>query len=676
MSLPPTFSQARLILMCGKAYKSDEHGWSQWFGCCEGPRRYWLGMGMFFITSLLGFAQTGKVFISPLGSSVELNLVTESQGDYVLETQASLMEGAQWEPLMQFKQGQADQPTRFVDPVCGTSDQRFFRLRKLLDQGAREVSNFRLLDVKGEAHELYYFWPKRAIVIVLHGDREESLEETNQLLSPLSERYQNDGLLVWHVLARTEQSATLTESKPIHQIDSPILLDLDGIVTRAMASVEVPEAVLVDPRQWSIAYRGPIELRTDLGDQEYVMAPLEDAVESLMSGKQPIIQNLKPFGTPHGVKALEVPSYTGVVAPLLITHCIPCHSEGNIAPWSMDSHARVAEFSGLIKSSVLAGEMPPWHAEPRFSRFSNDKSMSSDEINQLIAWIDAGSPLGEGQDPLPAASKIVVEDWPLGKPDHVVSIPTQRIPAQGSVDYRYFFLESPFAKDVWLRAASVKPGNRSVVHHCLVFKGNFLELLALRGGLGGFFAGYVPGMEQVEFPAGTGKRLRRGDILVFQMHYTTSGQAASDQTQLGLYLSPEPPERELVTSAAYDVDFTIPPHERDVHVRATKVLNRASILYEFSPHMHYRGARSRFTLNFPDGRSETILHVPAYFFDWQALYRLEEPIHVPAGTQLVCEGWFDNTIQNRFNPNPDDTVRFGEQSWEEMFIGYVNYAEE
>ena len=341
----------------------------------------------------------------------------------------------------------------------------------------------------------------------------------------------------------------------------------------------------------------------------------------------------------------------------------------------MTSYDVIQEFSELIKSAVLAGEMPPWHADPKYSAFSNAKSMSDEEIATLVDWIDRGAPRGDGGDPLAETETPEPADWPMGTPDHVMSITPQRIPAQGSVDYKYFFLESPFDTDVWLKAVAVKPGNRSVVHHCLVFKGSFTDLIALRGGLGGFFAGYVPGMEQVPFPEGTGKKLKKGDLIVFQMHYTTNGKAATDQTKLGLYLAEEPPAREIITTAAYDVEFEIPPNSRQVHVQATKRFNTASTIYEFSPHMHYRGAAAKFTLKYPDGTQEVVLSVPAYFFDWQALYRLDAPKSVPAGTVMICDGWFDNTAQNRFNPDPTDTVRFGEQSWEEMFIGYFNYAE-
>ena len=623
-----------------------------------------------------GLAQQEQVFISPLGSTVRLDLNTSTDEAYVLESQAELMEGEEWEPLMQFR-GNTSKPVQFVDPICGTSSQRYFRLRKLLAQGPREVSNFRLLDLQGEAHELYYNWPAKGIVLVLGGMDFDGIAASNELLLPLQEQYGEDALLIWHiVLAGAANRDVLQARYPNQSASMPILLDVHQGVTRGLGSHEAPEAILVDPRQWSMVYRGPLEIRTSLGEEEHVISPLADAVHAFMEGKEPVVSHLKPFGAANGMEDIQTPSYASEIAPLLIQNCVPCHSEGNIAPWSMDSHAVIKEFSGLIKSAVLAGEMPPWHAEPQYRDFSNDKALSVEEVNQLVAWIDAGAPRGDGPDPLPEASQVVPEDWPMGPPDHIVSIPLQRIPAQGSVDYRYFVVQSPFPRNVWLKAVDVRPGDRSVVHHCLVFKGNVLELLALRGGLGGFFAGYVPGMEQVPFPDGTGKRLRKSDILLFQMHYTTNGKAASDRTQLGFYLADEKPARELVTGSAFDVDFTIPPNERGVYVRATTTMPVASTLFEFSPHMHYRGAKSRYTLVFPDRTQEVVLHVPAYFFDWQALYRLAEPIDVPAGTRVICEGWFDNTIQNRFNPNPDDTVTFGEQSWEEMFIGYINYAEQ
>jgi len=623
-----------------------------------------------------GNAQTTETLsIAPTGNTVELEMVTGSNDQYVLETQAQLMEGEEWEPVMFFK-GTPSKPRTFTDPICGTSDARFFRLKKRLAAPPRQVSNFRLLDLQGQAHELYYHWDAKGIVLLLAGDQPEFIETWAPDLAEISANYDPDSLHIWNVLLSDEdERESLLERFSSISFPLPILQDLTHTVTRTLSSGEVPEAILVNTRDWSIAYRGPVTLNVDTGESVTNWAPLTDAIEALMNDSEPEVTRLRPFGVSNGVSALPETTYSEHIAPMLQQHCFPCHTPGDIAPWAMTSYDVIQEFSELIKSAVLAGEMPPWHADPKYSAFSNAKSMSDEEIATLVDWIDHGAPRGDGGDPLAETDTPEPVDWPMGTPDHVMSITPQRIPAQGSVDYKYFFLESPFDRDVWLKAVAVKPGDRSVVHHCLVFKGSFADLIALRGGLGGFFAGYVPGMEQVPFPEGTGKKLKKGDLIVFQMHYTTNGKAATDQTKLGLYLADEPPAREIITSAAYDVEFEIPPHSRKVHVQATKRFNKASTIYEFSPHMHYRGAAAKFTLRYPNGSQEVVLSVPAYFFDWQALYRLDAPKQVPAGTVMICEGWFDNTAQNRFNPDPTDTVRFGEQSWEEMFIGYFNYAE-
>ncbi len=633
-------------------------------------------LAAFFLSTGLNAQGNASLQIAPLGETVELQLNTDSNDDYILETQAQLMVGEKWAPLMQFR-GNAAQPKRFVDPICGDKDAKFFRLRKLLEAPRPEVSNFRLLDLDGKAHELYYHWPAKGIVVFLAGNQEENLSVWSESLFQLQAEAEPGELLTWVVLmSELEQREGLKERWHTLPASLPVLQDINQAVTRTLSSGEVPEALLINTANWSISYRGPVELSIDTGVGLETTFPLKEAISELLSGEMPAVARLAPFGEPTDTAEIEEATYSDHIVPMIQTHCFPCHTPGNIAPWAMTSYDVIEEFSALIKSAVLAGEMPPWHADPKYSVFSNSKSMTDDEISMLVDWIDRGSPRGDGPDLLAEAPMPEPVDWPLGQPDAIISIPPQSVPAQGTVDYRYLFADSPFPNDVWLRAVAVNPGDRSVVHHCLVFKGGFSELLDLRGGLGGFFAAYVPGMEQDEFPEGTGKRLKKSDIIVFQMHYTVSGKAATDRTQLGLYLMDGPPERELVTSAAYETQFRIPPNSRDIYVKATRTFPRASTIYEFSPHMHYRGASAKFTFQYPNGTSETVLSVPAYFFDWQALYRFDSPKQVPAGTTLLCEGWFDNTAQNRFNPDPNDTVRFGEQSWEEMFIGYVNFSED
>jgi hypothetical protein len=622
-------------------------------------------------------AQTqDRVKIGPLGNKVQLTLETGSpQQEYVLESQAKLMEGAEWAPLLQFRGSSAPRP--FVDALCGTMEARFFRLRQLLDAPPVEVSNFRLIDTGGKAWELYYQKDPRGVALLFTGTNLVSALPLAAELDRVRQQAGASNLQIWIVTAsgtsQRDANAEIAKGLPPGM---PVLEDPSHAVHRTLGSGRAPEVVLISTLNWSVAYRGPVEEAIDTGVGMIRSQPFFTAAAELVLNKPISVSKLATVGTSAGLRPLAPAQYSTQIAPLLLKSCMPCHSPGDIAPWSMTNHSVIGVFSRLIKSSVLAGEMPPWHADPKHQQFENSKALAPDEVAMLVDWIDRGSPRGTGRDPLAEAVHSAPADWPLGKPDAIISIPRQSIPASGVIDYRYLYAQNPFPTDVWLRAITVKPGDRTVVHHCLVFKGGSLaDLAAALGGLGGYFAGYVPGMDQTAFPAGTGKLLKRTDSIVFQMHYTVSGKPTTDLTQIGLYLAPSKPARELVTSAGFDTTFTIPPMTPEVPVSASRTFAKKSVIYELSPHMHFRGASARITLLYPDGQREVLLNVPDYFFNWQALYRLATPKEVPAGTQMFCEGTFDNSIRNRFNPDPSATVKFGEQSWEEMFIGYVNFSE-
>ena len=616
-----------------------------------------------------------RVRIAPLGNTVELKLETVApQKEYILESQAQLMEGDEWAPLMQFRGARSARS--YVDAVCGTTEARFFRLRQLLAAPPVEVSNFRLLDTAGDAHELYYQKPASGVVVVLAGTSLTSALAMAEEFVQIQKDSGSAKLPIWILSASgyedREKLAAMSAGLAPGLV---VLQDPTHAVHKTLGTGRCPEAVLVSTLDWSIAYRGNVEETIDTGAGVVRTRRLANAVSDLIADRPVDVSRVATIGDLAGLRPVVKADYATHIAPLLLNACMPCHRVGDIAPWSMTSHSVVRDFSKLMKSSVLAGEMPPWHADPKHQKYVNSKALAPEEVAMLIDWIDRGSPRGSGEDPLETAHQPQEPEWPMGKPDAIISIPPQEVPESGTVDYRYWIAKNPFTTDVWLRAVSIKPGERSVVHHCLVFKGSVTEVLALQGGLGGFFAGYVPGMEQVPFPEGTGKLLRKGDMIVFQMHYTVSGKVTTDNTQMGLYLAPTPPARELVTGAAYTTKFEIPPNDPAVPVSASKTFQKKSMLYEFSPHMHFRGATARFTLVYPDGSREILLNVPNYFFNWQALYRLEKPKEIPAGTRILCEGHFDNSPQNRFNPDPSQRVTFGEQSWEEMFIGYINYTE-
>ena len=513
-----------------------------------------------------------------------------------------------------------------MDPICGTTDARFFRLRRLLDAPPVEVSNFRLIDTTGGARELYYQKLALAVAVVLAGTNLTSAIPLVAELDRVRLQAGRNNLPIWIISASDAVSRdVIAEIAKSFPPDIPILQDPSHAVHRTLGSGRTPEAVLISPSDWSIAYRGPVEEITDTGAGVVHTRPLSDAVAELAANNPISVSRMEVVGNPAGLRPITAAQYSTQVAPLLLKSCMPCHSTGNIAPWAMTNHATIGVFSKLIKSSVLAGEMPPWHADPKYQQFENAKALASEEIAMIVDWIDRGSPRGNSPDPLADAVQQPLEDWPLGKPDAILSIAPQAVPANGAIDYKYLTAKSPFSTDVWLRAVAVKPGDRSVVHHCLVFKGSVADLLAVQGGLSGFFAAYVPGMDQVSFPQGTGKLLKRTDTIVFQMHYTASGKATTDRTQLGFYLAPVKPAKELVTTAAFETDFIIPPMTPEVPISAARTFAKKSLIYELSPHMHYRGASARFTLVYPNGNREVLLNVPNYLFNWQTLYRLANP---------------------------------------------------
>jgi hypothetical protein len=463
-----------------------------------------------------------------------------------------------------------------------------------------------------------------------------------------------------------------------HGITIPILHDAAQLVAGAMNASITPEALALGQTDfgWSILYRGAIDDRLAANPLPTTQFYLSNVLVRALAGQTIAPVETRPQGCAITLNPPQEISYSADIAPLLQSKCVRCHSPGNIAPWAMTNYNIVYLTRGSIKQAVISGHMPPWHADPHHGTFANDNSLQPAEAAKLVQWIDEGAPRGTGPDPL-ANVPPPPPEWALGPPTNIVSIPVQNIPAYGrngtgEEPYHYENVTTTFPTDVWIRGAVVRPGNARIVHHCLVYFGTNSQL----GGMDGFFAGYVPGYESVAFPPGTAKFLPRGTVLRFQMHYVTTGQDETDQTQLGLYTTPAAPEHVLQTRSAYNFLFSIPPGASDHQATATYgPFPRSVYLYEMSPHMHLRGSRFKYEAVYPNNSREVLLSVPFYEFHWQTLYRLAQPKLLPAGTRIVCTGAWDNSAQNHHNPDPTRTVGFGEQTDDEMFIGYFNFAE-
>jgi hypothetical protein len=542
------------------------------------------------------------------------------------------------------------------------------------------VPNFRLTDHRGLTRELYYESTAKAVVLVFTASGSPRALQTASALRTLRARFPAAEVVIWQIDSNAGANrAVIAAEQTLYNNDTPVLLDPAQIVAAELGATHQLETFVISAPPFSrLVYRGPL----DNGNPESLDAPSEsyasDAISALLAGRDPIRPRIEPPAASPGLDLLTSPSinYASDIAPIVIRRCTSCHSTGNIAPHVYAKFEDLSSRATQIRATMLLQRMSPWHADAQYGVFSN-RGLTPAETATLHAWARAGAPRGNGGDPLLTAPPPPGGDWPLGTPDLILTIPTQTLPARGPIEYRYLSVPVPITSERWLRAAVVKPGNPRVVHHALVFEGTLLDVLLNEGGLGGFFAGYVPGLQQTFFPDGTGKRIRQNSEVTFQMHYTATGQGETDATQIGFYFASGVPERELLTKAASTTSIAIPPGEKDYERAATFVpsATRDVLLYELNPHMHYRGKRFRFEALYPGGGTETLVNVPQYDFAWQSQYRLAEPKRLPAGTVIRVSGSFDNSPQNPANPDPRAMVRFGEQTNDEMFIGYVNYAE-
>ena len=549
------------------------------------------------------------------------------------------------------------------------------------------VPNFRLTDHQGVTHELYYDSTAKAIVLVFTGSGNPRALQTATALRALRTRFSAADVVIWQIDANAAADRRrIGAEQTLFNNDTPVLIDEAQLIATELGATRQLEAfVIAAPPFANLLYRGPL----DNADPSSLAAPTEnyvaDAVAATLTSSTVAKPRIDLSAAARPIDLLPAPSanYATDVVPIVLRRCISCHSSGNIAPHVYEKFDDLALRAAQIRADMLVKRMSPWHADSRYGVFSNDVALTPVESATLHAWARNGAPRGTGPDPLVSATAKTTNAWPLGQPDLILNLPKKDLPARGTLAYEYPELSIPITEDKWLRATVVKPGNRAVVHHALVLEGSQITLLLTAlatgelPGLSGFFAGYVPGLEQTWFPDGVGKLLKKNSKITVQMHYTTTGQPETDETQIGFYFASAPPSQELLTKSAATISITIPPGAKEYAREATFVpsTTRDVMLYELNPHMHYRGKRFKFEAIYPGGASEVLLNVPQYDFAWQSGYRLAQPKRLPAGTAIRVTGAFDNSNQNPANPDPSSTVRFGEQTNDEMFIGYVNYTE-
>lgn len=600
----------------------------------------------------------------------------------------------------------------------------FGQAAELSSSVGKKVENFTLKDFRGKEHSLSDFKDKDAVVVIFMGTECPLAKLYGPRMQELSQEFADNVAFIGVNSNRQDSVTELDAHARNHGITFPLLKDLGNKVADAFGATRTPEVFVVD-KQGVVRYQGRIDNQYTFGAGVGYSQPdldrrdLAEALTEIIAGKEVSVAFTEPKGCIIGrvrdVNENAKVTYSNQIARLFNQRCVECHREGQIAPFAMTQYDEVAGWGEMIAEVIREQRMPPWHANPAHGQFSNENTLTKAEKEMVYAWVDAGCPEGDPSD-LPEPP-VFTEGWMLPRePDQVIYIADEPVDvkAEGVEDYRYYTVDPGFTEDKWVQIAECMPGNRGVVHHIIAFisppgdsrfSGREVseeeKNLSLRerkrlarerrqareanrdrrrrqdrdvAGFG-FLAGFAPGTRPLDLGPGYAKKVPAGSKIVFQMHYTPNGSPQKDLSGIGLIFADEKDvTHQLSTTNAATHDFVIPPQEPNHVVEARKTFRRDTTLLSLFPHMHIRGKSFRYEVTYPDGTHEVLLDVPRYDFNWQNSFVLAEPKVIPEGSELLCTAVFDNSEENLYNPNPEEEVRWGDQTWEEMMIGWYDVA--
>ncbi len=585
------------------------------------------------------------------------------------------------------------------------------------------VGDFALIDHLGMQQHMAWYDDQNAVVILPQAN---GATETNAIatVADLQVKYADQGVVFFLMNPGLQTDREAVGADPaVKELGLPVLMDDTQIISEALGIVNLDQVVVYDPKSFELLYRGPADGRID------------KAIQGLVEGKNDNLIALATQGTPIEYASPNIhtiPSYTNDVAPIIIENCANCHREGAIAPFSMDSKLALQGWSPMIREVVMTKRMPPGQLDNKVGyRTKNMMNLTDAEIQTLVRWVNAGSPIDGESDPLANLT------WPdtkwtlaetLGEPDLIIKIPPQPVPATGIVDYRDIPLDLGLTEDKWVRASEVAPDKTEALHHIITtiippggtedVQALFIEAInslpeeraaAIRADMfaavaageppdidkifrenpdidvgsflgssdvdQGSIAGYAPGNSIQLNSENVGGLLKAGTTVSLQLHYTTSGRELTDESEIGIYFYPDGviPEERMSGGVGNAFTIAIPPQDKDHEMQLVTHISQEVDIYSLMPHMHFRGKRMKFYARYPDNSEELLLSVPAYDFNWQLAHELEKPLRVPAGPQIIAVGAFDNSSQNPANPDPSIEINWGEQSWDEMFMGFYSW---
>ncbi len=548
----------------------------------------------------------------------------------------------------------------------------------------QKIDDFKLRDFRGAERSLSDHADSELVVVAFLGTECPLAKLYAPRLSLLSKKYKDLGVAFLGIDANRQDSNTeLLHYARAHEVDFPLLKDLGNEIADRFDARRTPEVFVLDAER-VVRYRGRIDNQYDVGIQrpEPTNNDLADVLDTLLGGgdvAEPISD--APgclIGRVREVDPASQVTWSNQISRLFQKHCQECHRPGQIGPFPLLEYDDVAGWSEMIREVVHQKRMPPWNANPEYGEFSNVAVLSKEELSLIDRWVEAGAPEGDPADLPPPAE--FTEGWLIPEPDQVIYIDDQpfTVPAEGIVEYQWFTVDPGWDEDKWITMVECRPGNPAVVHHVTVyFKPPWVDWDLPLGDRINLLGGFAPGKKPVNLENfdGTARYVPAGSHLVFEMHYTPNGSAQTDLSGIAvLFADEEDVRRQLSMVMVANTEFEIPPNAAEHVVESRYTFDEDSLLYSLSPHMHLRGEKFRFEAHYPDGTDEILLDIPKFDFNWQFDYLLSEPKVMPEGTVMHCTASFDNSAENIANPDPSETVRWGDQIWEEMMIGTIAIA--
>jgi peroxiredoxin len=549
------------------------------------------------------------------------------------------------------------------------------------------LDSFRLTDYQGKEWTQEEFRGKKAIVFAFIGTQCPLAKQYSAKLVELEKQYRDRDVAIVAIDSNVQDSlAEMAAHARKFGFDFAFLKDPAQELANRLGVTRTPEVCVLDAQN-QIQYRGRIDDQFGIGytKEKPTRAELVAALEALLKGEEVKVATSAASGCligrgPRDLKETATESaitYADQVSRILQSRCVSCHRPGDIGPMDLSNYEDASSWADMIVEVVSEKRMPPWHASPEHGSFANDRRMPEEEIAIIQQWAANGAVRGDASHE-PAPLKFV-EGWQLPRePDLVIPMSDKaaEIPARGDVKYQYFVADPKLTEDKWVNGMEIVAGNREVVHHILVFvRDKGANKRGLEGARG-FLVGYVPGTRVQMMPEGMAKRIPQNSEFVFQVHYTPNGTATTDLSKVGfIFADPKSITHEIHTTSSVQPELRIPPKEANYKTSAMQPEELPECdLLSLSPHMHVRGKSFRYSAVYADGTREILMDIPKYDFNWQTEYRFQEKKRLPKGTRIFCEAVFDNSPANLNNPDPNSWVHWGDQTYEEMMIGYFHIS--